>query len=76
MVRIGGRLSDGSDTFEPVGDARYDESLCPCGGYAYVDSEGEGYCWGEGYETGCRDGVLLLWVSLIFGCDAIADEGN
>lgn len=49
MVRIGGRLSDGSDTFEPVGDARYDESFCPVGGgYAYPDIDGEGYCDGEG----------------------------
>ena len=48
MVRIGGRLSDGSDTFEPVGDARYDESFPVGGGYAYEDIEGDGYCCGEG----------------------------
>ena len=36
MARMGGRLMDGSDTFDPVGEARYGSVPWPCvgGGYA------------------------------------------
>lgn len=50
MLRRGGRLREGRDTCDPVGEARYGSTLCPDvgGGYAYALIEGDGYECGEG----------------------------